>query len=227
MDVVIVSYAKNKNCWDLTHKCIDSLLSSEDEIKFNVFVVESQNDVDWGSEFKNTKNIRPNPPYGYHKFLNWGRKKGVSDWVALCNNDLIFHKKWATRIIQAHLYNPSYLSFSPICPKTQPMYGIYPNTGVIKGYDIRKHVSGWCIVQRREIYEKIGNLDETFTHWYCDDDYAATLKFLGLKHLLVTTSIVEHHSDVIGKTTREIVENEEELKKMTHGSYYLFKEKWG
>jgi len=227
MDVVIVSYAKNKNCWDLTYECINSLLASEEEIKFNVIVVESQDDVEWEQIFLNTVTVRPKQPYGYHKFLNFGRKQGTSDWVALCNNDLIFHKKWATRIIQAHHYNPSYLSFSPICPKTQPLYGIQPNTGVIKGYDIRKHVSGWCIVQRREIYEKIGDLDETFTHWFCDNDYATTLNFLGIKHMLVTTSIVEHHEKTIGKTTENVVESEDQLHKMTYGAEELFSRKWG
>lgn len=227
MDVVIVSYAKNRTCWNLTFETINSLFSSEKDWKFNVFVVESEPDCDWSQIFQNTQTIFTDGKYGYHKYLNLGRKAGSAEWVALCNNDLVFRPGWARKIDQAWEYNQSYLSFSPICPFTQPQYGIKLNTGLIKGYDIRLHVSGWCIVQRREIYDKIGDLDENFTHWFCDNDYAMTLQFSGVNHMLVTTSVVEHHANTLGKTTTETVKDPEKLREMTIGSKIIFDNKWG
>jgi len=226
MDIVIVSYAKNKKCWDLTYECINSLFSSEEEINFNVFVVESQKDVNWSEIFKRTKTIYPETSYGYHKYLNLGRKEGNADFVALCNNDLIFKKKWASKIFESSNYNPNYFSFSPICPKTQPLYGIQINSGLIKGYIIRKHISGWCIVQKRSIYNTIGDLDENFVHWFADEDYAQTLIVNNINHMLVTTSIVEHHSNNLGKTTTELITDPDELYRLTTGAKKIFDNKW-
>jgi len=230
MDVVIVSYAKNNNCHKLTVNSLISLGESEEDVNFNVVVVESQPDIYWEGYHKpnmTIETIRPDTSYGYHKYLNLGRKKGISEFVALCNNDLIFKKNWASKIFQASEYNPNYLSFSPICPKTQPQYGIQINSGLIKGYVIRQHISGWCIVQKRSIYNIIGDLDENFIHWYSDNDYAMTLQKFHIDHMIVTTSIVEHHNNIIGKTTKEIVTNEKELYSLTYEAQDIFSKKWG
>lgn len=227
IDIVIISYAKNDECYELTQKCLDSLISSEEDANniFNIIVVESQEDCNW-DHYKNTKTYFPEKPYGYHKFLNFGRKKGSNELVALCNNDLEFHKGWFTEIVKSMERNPNALSFSPVCPLTQKLYGILPNTGDLMGYEIRKQLSGWCIIQKREIYETIGDLDERFFHWFCDNDYAMTLHKNGIEHFLVTSSLVTHHDKNIGKTTEKVVETRDEMWKLTNGSAPIFYEKW-
>ena len=227
LDIVIISYAKDDYCKELTKNCISSLLLSEENSSdiFNIIVVESQPGVSWDNA-SNIKTYEAPLPYGYHKFLNFGRKKGNSPWVALCNNDLEFRKGWFSKIIEASNKNPGVTSFSPICPMTQPLYGIFENTGLLKGYEIRKELSGWCIVHKREIYDKIGDLDERFTHWYCDNDYAMEMWRNEIVHALVTDSVVVHHDKNIGKTTEVVVKDYNQMYNMTSGSYPLFKEKW-
>lgn len=226
--MVIVSYAKDDYCKNITENCIKSLFLSEDDPDlFNVIVVESEPGVKWEDLFpKNVSTYEAPLPYGYHKFLNFGRKKGDSEWVALCNNDLQFTRNWFTKILKANSENPDILSFCPICPMTQTMYGINPHTGNYIGYDIRLQISGWCIVHKREIYELIGDLDERFYHWFCDNDYAMTLREKGLKHALVTDSIVIHHEKNIGKTTERVVHTNDEMYRLTMGSESIFKDKW-
>jgi len=228
-DVVIISYAKDDYCKGLTKNSIESLFASEDNPYdlFNVIVVESQDGVVWEELFPNSvTTIKAPMPYGYHKFLNYGRKEGDNEWVALCNNDLTFTKSWFTNILKANLENPDIISLSPICPMTQTMYGISPHTGIHLGHEIRKHVSGWCIVHKREIYDLIGDLDERFYHWFCDNDYAMTLWEKGIKHALVTDSIVIHHDKNIGKTTEKVVDNNDEMFRLTSGSQPIFLDKW-
>ena len=232
VDVVIISWAKDEYLLDVTKRCLDSLFKSENSIVFHAYVVESNREVNY-DEYNKSDGINScttvypeDEKYGYHKFLNFGRKKGNSPWVSLCNNDLVFEKEWFTKILDAYDKNPEIVSFSPLCPKTQPMYGIYPNMGVIEGYEIRKQLSGWCIVHRRDIYDKIGDLDERFTHWFCDNDYSMELFSRGLKHALVTNSIVLHHENNIGKTTEVVVEDQITMYNMTSGSIGIFKEKW-
>jgi len=226
IDIVILSYAANEELHEETKKCLDSLFESEEKAKdlFNVYVLESQENVSW-DQYPNTKTVIPPKPYGYHKFMNYGRKLGSSEYVCLCNNDLIFKKNWASEILNFAKRHPEIPSFSPMCPKTQPLYGIQENSGYHIGHQIRKHISGWCIFQRRNIYEIIGDLDERFTHWFSDNDYALTLHINHLPHCLVSSSIVEHHDKNIGKTGPTVL-SEYEMFQATSGSQGIFIEKW-
>jgi len=228
LDIIIVSYAKDDYCKDLTKNCLFSLLHSEENAvdDFNIIVVESEPGVNWDWIATNVKTYEAPLPYGYHKFLNFGRKKGNSPWVALCNNDLEFKPNWFSNILKASLDFPEFISFSPLCPKTQTLYGIKESSGLIKGYEIRKHISGWCIVHKRQIYDVIGDLDERFHHWFCDNDYAMELMKNRIKHVLVTNSVVVHHDKNIGKTTERVIKDYDLMYKMTSGSYPIFKQKW-
>ena len=225
IDIVIVSYAKNKYCESLTRDCINSLLLSEPNAEniFNIFVVESNPNVKWGKMSPCVITCEAVLPYGYHKFLNYGRKKGNSEWVALCNNDLQFTKGWFSKILEASSLDPSVLSFSPLCPLTQANLA---NKGLIYGYQVRQEISGWCIVQKRSIYNIIGDLDENFYHWNCDSDYSMTLFKNEIKHVLVTDSVVIHHTDNIGKTTKNIVESDSEMHRLTIACRSTFNKKY-
>jgi GT2 family glycosyltransferase len=226
IDIVILSCSANDDLKKQTIDCLDSLFLSEDDSinLFNVIVLESEDSVNWNS-YPNTKTYKSPEPYGYHKYMNYGRKLGKNEYVCLCNNDLIFYKNWASNILQISKSYPGILSFSPICPRTQPLYGIGLNTGDYIGYEVRKQISGWCIFQKREIYETIGDLDERFTHWFSDNDYALTLYTKGIQHCLVTNSIVEHHDKNVGKTGPAIL-SDIEMYNMTSGSQNIFTEKW-
>lgn len=227
VDVVIVSYAKDEHLYNLTKRTITSLLDSEssEAIRFNIFIVESQLDVNWSQISPEIKTISTSMPYGYHAYLNLGRKEGKSDWVVLANSDLFFTKNWMSEILESYKRNPSVPSFSPLCTLTQPQYGIFPNTGDILGYQIRRHISGWCIVQRRDIYDNIGDLDERFRHWFCDNDYSMTLYQKKIPHMLVTKSLVEHHSNITGKTTDSVL-SPEKKHELTYGAGAIFQKKW-
>lgn len=227
-DIVIVSYSKDDVCKSITENCIQSLLESQysSDTLFNVIVVESQKGVQWEWMGSNIHTYEAPLPYGYHKFLNFGRKKGASEWVALCNNDIVFSNMWFSNILKVSEANPDFMSFSPICPYTQPQYGIHVNSGNYPGYQVRGQISGWCIVHKRKIYETIGDLDERFHHWYCDNDYAMTLQKHGVKHALVTSSVVYHHDKSIGKITERVVKTEKEYNSLTVDSQKIFMDKW-
>jgi GT2 family glycosyltransferase len=226
IDVIILSYSANESLKSKTRDCLDSLMSSEknSEDTFNILVLESQNGIKWDNG-TNIKTIDPPLPYGYHKFMNFGRKMGKNKYICLCNNDLIFNKNWASQILSVSENNKEIMSFSPLCPKTQPLYGIKPNSGNYIGYEVRKHISGWCIFQRKEIYDRIGDLDERYRHWFSDNDYALTLYTKKIPHCLVTSSIVEHHDKNIGETGTTVL-NENDLWELTDGSGKIFREKW-
>lgn len=141
----------------------------------------------------------------YNKALNSGASIAKGDYIVFCNNDVYFTDYWFEKLLP---HFDKYDSLSPHCPfsrwwKEQP-------TGVIEGYEIGRVLCGWCIVMPRSTYEKIGGFDEGVEFWYSDNIYADQLKYHGLKHALVTDSIVYHEGS---KTLNTL--NPDEKKRLT------------
>ena len=231
VDVVIISWAKDGELRKVTEDGLDSLFNSDSlDISFHAYIVESNLDVNYETYNKKywrhtCTTIRPDDKqFGYHKYLNQGRKLGKSEYVVLCNNDLTYEKNWASKIIDVMEKNPSIMSASPWCPQTQgdnsQFSGLHFN-----GYRVRGELAGWCIFQKRSLYEIIGDLDEQFTHWYCDNDYGTTLQHKGIIHSLVCDSVVNHHDKILGKT-HEIFDQQYQIK-TTVLQKEKFDKKWG
>ena len=193
IDVIILSYAKTPALRAVTEECLRSLLASESdqEIVFNVLVIESQKGAD-PYEGKNVRTIYPVEPFGYHAYMNIGIRQTSAPYVCLCNNDLYFHRGWATSILQSFAKNPELQSTSPFCTRHHPSMGLAADSGLLLGYEIRREVAGWCLFFRRSMLDTTGLLDETFRFWFADNDYARTLEKHHLPHALVTSSLVDH-----------------------------------
>lgn len=222
IDVVIVSYAKNENLKKETIDCLTSLFESEEEIEFYPYIVESNKKVDYSNIHPNIKMIYPDVEFGYHRYLNIGRKEGKSEYVCLCNNDLVFNKKWATNILKVISNKSDVMSASPYSENPHKTKMKLKPMGVDYGYRVRRHLAGWCIFQKRKIYDIIGDLDERYVFWYCDNDYAETIKRKGIKHAFVKNSIVEH---VESKTLNTM--NSKTRLELTKKQIKIFKDKWG
>ena len=221
VDVVILSWAKNEALKKITEKGIKSLLKSENNINFNIFLLESNDNAKYDFP-ENVQVIYMTEKFGYHKYMNIGRKKGTSKYVALCNNDLVFKKNWASNIILEMEKDNNLLSACPIEPVVNNIQKHY--TEDVYGYETRKHLNGWCIFQNRNIYDKIGDLDENFEFWCCDDDYGMTLEKNNIKHMLVKNSIVKHDENG-GKSLQEL--DRSIAVKYTKGGLDKFVKKYG
>ena len=219
VDVIILSWAKDDVLKSVTKKCINSLLLSEKKINFNVFLLESNPNVKYDFS-ENVKVIYMKDTFGYHKYMNIGRKMGNSEYVVLCNNDLRFGKSWASYIINQMEKDEELLSACPF----EPTVNLNKKYSSYYGYDTRKHVNGWCIFQKRKIYDIIGDLDETFEFWCCDDDYGMQLKNNNIKHMLVRSSIV-HHDDNGGKSLTKLEMGKK--REYTAGGIQKFVKKYG
>lgn len=193
IDIIILSYAQNEELKMITTDCIRSLIESEDpgEIKFNIIVIESQNDMR-PYQFEHTTTLYPDEEFGYHRYMNLGIKSTCAPYVCLCNNDLLFHKGWATEILQPFINFDDVYSASPACSILTPKMGIELDSGYRLGYRIRQEIAGWCLFIRRDLFKIIGELDPNYKFWCADNDYANTLWALKLNHVLVTSSIVDH-----------------------------------
>ena len=222
IDVVILSFAKNAELRAMTETCLNTLLASEDptQVTFDVVVVESNHQAPEYPQV-GVRTLYLPPPFNYHQYMNEGIKRCNGPYVAICNNDLYFHAGWASELLKAFDADSHLISTSPACSLHHPKKGFELNSGVYPGYGVLKEVSGWCLVFRRSMLETTGMLDERFYFWYADDDYARTLQKYGLKHALVTSSLVDH----LDSKTLEQQSVFQQLM-ITRKSKFVFDEKW-
>jgi GT2 family glycosyltransferase len=128
--------------------------------------------------------------FNYNKCLNWGIEHTNTEYIALCNNDLVFEKGWEKITdVMGHFELLSASPYSKYNPHPQP----YKQGNEIHyGYQIGWEMLGWCIVINRELLQTIKKLDETYKFWCSDNAYADQLKANGIKHAVVCNSIVNH-----------------------------------
>lgn len=224
INIIILSYGKTEKLKAITQNCIDSLISSEDpaKIKFNILVIESEKSLA-PYQYPNSTTIYPDTTFGFNKYLNIGIKSTSNKYVCLCNNDLLFHKNWATEILKAMNNDPKILSANPVCQyfnDHQP----YVNQIILgnKSNLLNGILTGWCIFVKRDIFNIIGLLDEQFDFWYADNDYGRTLLKYKVTHALVGTSKVDH----LGNQTHTVL-SDEKLLQLTENQKDIYEKKWG
>jgi GT2 family glycosyltransferase len=222
IDIIIISNAKNEEFLNITNQTIQTLLLSEnpDEIQFHPIIVES-NDETPDYNYPNAVTIRPNSKFGYHKYLNIGVKAGNSPYLGLANNDLIFHKGWASAILSEMDKNPKLESAGTWCDRFHPSRNISESPEVQFGYTNGIYITGWFIFLKRSLFDRMNGLDENFSFWYCDDDYGKTLESMDVKHALITQAKVTH---ITSQSTIKL--DPKEFRKLTLLPNLYFDYKW-
>lgn len=193
IDIIILSFAQTEELKQVTVNCLNSLMASEDpdKIKFNIIVVESKKELK-PFQYEYGLTVYPDQPFGYNCYMNIGISMTSASYICLCNNDLLFHPKWATEILKPFRDYSVLSSASPMCTIHHTKLGFKPNIGLFAGHRERTEVSGWCIFLKRAALSLMGKLDENFTFRHASHDYTHLLWVLNLTHVLVTSSLVDH-----------------------------------
>ncbi len=188
LSTVILAKTSSSDLFQMTLNAIESLRDSEIEIEHEIIIVESNSNYRHeGFAFpQDIKVILPNEKFNFHKFLNYGIQRATGDFIALCNNDVIFYPNWFTEIDKVAQSNPQILSFSPSDDLSSK------ETGFEIGYKVMTHIKGWCLVVKKDVFKTIKELDERFDFYFADNDYALTLIQYNIQHALVVASKVEH-----------------------------------
>lgn len=194
ISVIMPSDAKTPELRAMTENAIRTCGCAE------VIVIEKQ-----PIEYAGAITIRNNDlEFNYNRALNYGLQVATGDYVALCNNDLVFFPnfKYIEEIMKLndiHSASPYTLNQRNFVPA-----GNYK----VDGFEIGKILCGWCIVISRHALKLIGKLDETYDFWYSDNAYAEQLKDVGISHSLICNVFIEH----LESTT---------LKTLNHRDYYM------
>jgi GT2 family glycosyltransferase len=220
IDIIILSDAKDDKLKRLTEQSITTLLASEDpqKISFDILVIESKKNIKPYS-YPGVRTIYPDTAFGYNKYMNIGIKATRNDYICLCNNDLVFHKGWASAILDAMDQDPDMMSASPYCPIFHKNAGFDENGPAREGYF--GVLGGWCIFMKRKIFDIVGLFDEKLIFWYCDADYCKTLEKFSVKNCLVPASKITH----LGSESLKTVD-EKEYHKLTQAPRIYYSYKW-
>lgn len=178
-DVVFISNAK-KLGKNMTQNAIDSAIKGANGLRINCIVIESEPNL----IYRNAHTFNPDKAFNYNYYLNFGAERGSAPWVMFCNNDLIFRNGWLHALLSAE-----YPIVSPISPKDFRQKDATVNE---TGWQCGRHLSGWAFMMKRDLWEKIGRLDEDFDFWYADNSLIGQLKKLDIAPMLVPASRVDH-----------------------------------
>lgn len=221
VDVILLSYTKNDDIFNMTKKSIESIISSEANTKFNIYLIETENTGKYVYNYSEVKTIVPGEDFNYNKFLNIGLRECKNEWILISNNDTCYHKNWLTQMMIQHR-KTGLLSMSAYCPGYRP-HAVLLNKDqeLFYGYSTGLQLTGWCILLNKKVIEIIGEFDERFYFWFQDDDYAENLKLHKIEHALVKKAIVTHF---LSKSHGLV--SKEKRRAMTTGLAKVFKEKW-
>jgi len=172
-DVIIVADTSRVNLLNMTRRCVESCWVSEIDEYLNIIVIDGNKKT---PGFEKAVTYTYDFKFNYNRCLNVGLQMSEAPYVAMCNNDLIFHNQWLTKCIKA--MGTKYHSCSP--------WNHYCRGLAVKeGYGVKREVLGWCLVAKRSLINKIDSLDEDCDFWYSDNIYIEQVKRTGLTHCLV------------------------------------------
>jgi glycosyltransferase involved in cell wall biosynthesis len=182
-------------------RAIDTLFASEtwSDGEPEVLLIESNRE----SAYKYDRRVRvlmPEEKFGFHRFFNIGLDHTSGEFVAFCNNDIVFENGWWSEIMKVKTQHPKFMCFSPV-NSSYPMMAEEIATGkeYTIGWENKRHFAAWCFVWERKVFETIGRFDETFDFYSADDDELQTLHYWAIPNVLVTGSEVKHLSQIVTK----------------------------
>lgn len=222
VDVIFLSYTKDLYYYGLTQRAISSLLKKNSDCSFNIILIETNKNLEEEYFFYNDcRVIIPPEEFNYNKFLNIGLQYCRNQYVIMCNNDIIFGDSSVRNLINTMNENDMH-SACPLEPNwhKRKLSEEEYNSQFIEGYEVEKHIVGWCICSDRKMLIENRILDEKFAFWYQDNDYARSLQSLGIKHYLVNSSHVYHEFSASHGLLGDRSDN------LTHGMRTVYEKKW-
>lgn len=243
--IIILSY----NAKDYTKMCIQSIRQYTDPGTYEIIVVDngsSDGSLNWLIAQPDIRLIANKENVGFPKGCNQGLQIAAGTDLLLLNNDTIVTPRWLKQLTTALYSSPEIGAVGCMTNRCKmPQRVDLPNTssisGMIKFSENFNHsnpskwykaltLMGFCYLFRREVYERIGELDEAFSPGnFEDDDYSLRIRKAGWKLMLLKDTFIYHFSGVsfLGKEQSEDIQNKKKSDYLSlleqNGSLFLAK----
>ena len=206
LSVIILSYAIDDEVFQMNTRCMDSLFASEQwgNGELEVLLMESNRNATYHYDAR-VHIMIPEEKFGFHRFFNIGLDNTTGEYIAFCNNDIVFQPNWWTAIKRIKEQHPKFMCFSPL-DRSYPMMTEeeMPSTkDYYIGWENKRHFAAWCFVWERKVFDIIGRFDEIYDFYSADGDELLTLRKYAIPNVLVTHSEVKHLSQIVTKKLNE------------------------
>lgn len=196
VDIIVLSLVVDNESFKMTRECVDSYIDTGKDLINKIFVVETNKHFDKNYDHPNVEVIMPDEKFNYNRFFNIALERCEAEFIMGPNNDLVIHPDCIQTLVKEFNSNPSVGSICPIdrnWHKHTKMY-LPSENKLYYGYDVSLHVFGGVCCYRRDVFKKIGYLDERFFFFYQDNDYSLCAQRCGVLHGVHTGARMSHRS---------------------------------
>jgi GT2 family glycosyltransferase/cytochrome c-type biogenesis protein CcmH/NrfG len=231
------------NQLEYTKGCIKSIRKYTN-IPYELIVIDNAS-TDGTYEYLNSQTdirlIRNEVNLGFPKAVNQGISIANGNYILIMNNDVVVTRGWLENLI-SHIDSDKHMGI--VAPMSNYASGAQLLKGADKLYsnedELQKfaeyiyrvnmgrrfeipHVTGLCMLIKREVIDKIGGFDERFSPGnFEDDDFCLRAKLAGFK-IAIAEDVFIHHFGSKSFTAEGV----EKFKEILERNRKLFIEKWG
>lgn len=241
VSIIVVTYHN----LELTHLCIESIFQNTTYPDYEVIIIDNASSDGTRNFLRYLARTRPavkiilnDDNLGFAAANNQGLRMAQGDYLVLLNNDTVVPKGWIDPMLR-HLDTPDIGLVGPVTnsvgneAKIDVTYSSLDQMDDFSDrYTARHHgrifdipmLAMFCIAMRREVFEKIGFLDEKFgIGMFEDDDYSRRAQNLGFRTVCAEDAFVHHYGQA---SFKKLIANGTYQKLWDKNQAY-FESKWG
>ncbi|WP_322013583.1 glycosyltransferase [Paraburkholderia sp. J12] len=212
VSIVVVTF----NNLDFTRRCLDSVVAHSGHSNLEVIVVDNASSdgsqaylQNWQTSGPNRHVILNDDNRGFAAANNQGMAVATGDYLVLLNNDTVVTSGWVRTMLRHLKQHPDIGLLGPVTnnigneAKVDVAYkdlgdmhrvsADYTRSHIGQIFDLRT-LAFFCVMLRRDVYERVGALDEIYgLGFFEDDDYCRRVQKLGLRVVCARDVFVHHH----------------------------------
>ncbi len=241
VSIIVVTYGN----WPMTRHCVQSLIRQSAYPNLEIILVDNGSAADMrqglaGFVDPRIRVILLPKNTGFAIGNSEGLRASTGKYIILLNNDTIVPNNWVYRLIRAFNVNEKLGMVGPVSNSVGNDQMLdYVQSSALYGADepwleefyrlyrdrlrITDYLGFFCVAIKREVYEKVGDLDANFgIGMFEDDDYCERVRIAGYELGVVEDAFVYH----LGSASFKGMELEERDNIWIQNRNY-FEQKWG